>query len=316
MKRKTPAWILLGVRLGITAGLIAYLLGKIEIAPVLRKVRTIDPTSAFSAVTVMVADLAMVSLRWQLVNQLVDARTKIGQVFRLTLIGQFFNQILPSSVGGDAVRAWLASREGVPLGRAISGIVCDRAAALVALILIISGTLFVLPALVPNRLPAIDLLRVVALTGLSGLAVLVTFGALISRLLMKYRMTASFGKLVRDLRKVFYSPRKSTEIMALAGAVQILLVLAIYLCAKGMNIRLEFGAALLVIPAVMLVSMIPISFAGWGVREGAMILGLGVLGISEPDSLAVSVAFGLLNFIVGLPGGALWLMRRGAARPG
>jgi hypothetical protein len=63
----------------------------------------------------------------------------------------------------------------------------------------------------------------------------------------------------------------------------------------------------------MLVSMIPISFAGWGVREGAMIMGLGGLGISEPNALAVSIAFGLLQLIVGLPGGALWLMRSGAA---
>jgi glycosyltransferase 2 family protein len=316
MMRKASALIALGLKLLITVGLITYLLRKIDIAPVLRQIRMIEPAWAVLSVVIMLAQLALVSLRWQLVSQLVDARMRIGQVVRLTLIGQFFNQVLPSAVGGDAVRAWLASREGVPIGRAVTGILCDRVAALVALMLIISCTFFVLPALVPNRFPAIDLLRIFALIGLSGLAALFIFGTLISRLLMRYRMTASIGKLVRDLRKVLYSPGMSIGIMALAGVVQILLVMAIYLCAKGMNIYLEFNSALVVIPTIMLVSMIPISFAGWGVREGAMILGLGFLGISEPDALAVSVAFGLLQLIVGLPGGALWLVRSGAAGMG
>jgi uncharacterized protein (TIRG00374 family) len=147
MKRKASALIALGLKLLITVGLITYLLRKIDIAPVLRQIRMIEPAWAVLSVVIMLAQLALVSLRWQLVNQLVDARMRIGQVVRLTLIGQFFNQVLPSAVGGDAVRAWLASREGVPIGRAVTGILCDRAVALVALILIISCTFFVLPLL-------------------------------------------------------------------------------------------------------------------------------------------------------------------------
>lgn len=314
MKRKASAVILLGLKLVITVGLIAYLLRKVDIGTVLHKIGSIDSGPAVAAVAIMLADLWIVSMRWQLVNQLVDARTRLGQVVRLTFIGQFFNQVLPSAVGGDAVRAWLASREGVPIGRAVTGILCDRAVALVALILIISGTFLVLPAIVPRKLPAIDLLRIFALGVLSGLAALLILGNRVSRLLMRHRMTATIGKLVRDIRKVLYSYGMSVRIMALSGLAQLLLVVAICLCAKGMSIHLDFRPALLVVPTVMLVSMMPISFAGWGVREGAMILGLGVLGVSEPDALAVSVAFGLLNFIVGLPGGALWIVRNGSAR--
>jgi uncharacterized membrane protein YbhN (UPF0104 family) len=66
----------------------------------------------------------------------------------------------------------------------------------------------------------------------------------------------------------------------------------------------------------MLVTMAPISFAGWGVREGAMIVGLGLAGIAAADALAVSVAFGLLQVVLGVPGGVLWLARRSAGRAG
>lgn len=309
MTRKAYALVLLGLKLLITAVLITYLMRKIGIAPVLHQIRTIDPMSAALAMMIVLTQLALMSMRWQLVNQLVGARMRLRQVVRLTFVGQFFSQVLPSATGGDAVRAWLASREGVPIGRAVTGILCDRAAALAALMLIISCTLYFLPAVVPERLPSTSLLRTLDLIGLSALAALLIFGARISRLLMRYRVTASIGNLMHDLRKVLFSQASSAVIMALSITIQVLQVMAIYMCARGMRIHLDFSTALLLIPTIMLVAMIPISFAGWGVREGAMILGLGLVGIAQPDALAVSVTFGLLHVMAGLPGGALWLMR-------
>src|ERR1700682_3915356 len=186
----------------------------------------------------MLLQLGLVSLRWQHVNHLVGARTRIGQAVRLTFIGEFFNQVLPSGVGGDVMRAWLVSREGVPIGRAVTGVLCDRAVALVVLILIISRTFFLLPALVPHEIPAIDSLRIVALIGISSIAALFFLGAPLSRLLMRYRITESIGKLVRDLRKVLYSPAVSTMIITLGAAVQFLVVATIIVCAQGMSIPL------------------------------------------------------------------------------
>ena len=76
----------------------------------------------------------------------------------------------------------------------------------------------------------------------------------------------------------FARAARSVLVVVLAVAVQLLNVAAMHWCAKGMRIDLDFGAALVIVPAVMLVSMAPISFAGWGVREGAMIVGLGLPG--------------------------------------
>ena len=107
---------------------------------------------------------------------------------------------------------------------------------------------------------------------------------------------------------MLYSRGPSVAIVALSGAVQVLLVTTVYFCARGMSIPLGLGTALLLVPAIMLVSVIPISVAGWGVREGAMVVGLSLVGIGAPQALAISVAFGLLNIVVGLPGGSLWLL--------
>ena len=314
MKQKTSAWIRFGLKLGVTIALVVYLLGKVDLAPVLTQIRSLQLGVAAIAIGILFVQLALVSLRWLLVNRLVDAHMPFGQVFRLTLIGQFFNQVLPSAVGGDAVRAWLSSREGVPLGRAVTAIVCDRAVALVVLVLIISVTFLVFPRVAADSVTMSRLFTVIALLGLCGLAGLFIFGNLIAGLLEHYRTTRPLGKLIADLRKVLFSTATSGLIIALSTGVQFLLVVAIYLCAKGMGIPLSFGPALLVVPAIMLVSMIPVSYGGWGVREGAMIFGLGQLGVAVSDALAISVTYGLMQIALGLPGGALWLARTGRVR--
>ena len=311
MNQNTSARIVFGLKLGVTIGLVLYLLGKVDLAPVLTQIRSMQSVQAAIALGAIFFQLALISARWQLVNRLIGARMPFGLVFRLTLVGQFFNQILPSALGGDAVRAWLASREGIPLGRAVTGILCDRAVALLVLVLIISCTFLVLPRVIADDAPASQIFRAMALIGSLGLAGLFVFGNFLARALMRYRVTEIAGKLVRDLRKVLYSSVESIYIVGLSATVQFLLVVAIYFCATGMRIDLGFVPALLVVPAVMLVSVIPISYGGWGVREGAMVFGLGLLGIAAADALAVSVAYGLMQTVAGVPGGALWLARTG-----
>ena len=314
MNRVSSRSIFFVLKLVITIALIAYLFVKVDMVPVLEQIGAMQPLWAAMVVAVMALQLFLVSLRWRLVNQLVDARMNLGQVLRLTLIGQFFNQILPSAMGGDAVRAWLASRDGIPLGRAVTGIVCDRAVALVVLVLMISIALVALPSRSAAQLPGGNVFRLAALLAFFGLASLFFLGGWFAQQSDHYRMTRKIGRMVGDLRTVLYSRAWSLAIVGLAAAVQMMILLAIYLCAKAMNIRLDFLAGLLVIPSIMLVSMIPISFAGWGVREGAMVVGLGLLGIAATDALSISVAFGFSQIIIGLPGGLLWLLRRGASR--
>ncbi len=66
----------------------------------------------------------------------------------------------------------------------------------------------------------------------------------------------------------------------------------------------------MLIPLVMVASAIPISVAGWGVREGAMVAALGLVGVGEAQAFAISLLLGLMLIVAGLPGGLLWLRSR------
>lgn len=317
MRRDRVPAIAFALKLAITFGLFAYLLRKVDIAPVVRQLGAMAPAAAVGAESLLLLQLGLLALRWQIVSRIAGAPMPSIQVLRLSAIGHFFNQVLPSGFAGDAARAWLAAREGMRIGPAVRAIVCDRLIGLLVLIVMVFLTLVALPDLTADKIPGRSSFVLVGLLGVGGLAALFLVGAPIARQLDRHRLTRSLGTLTDDLhRALFRSGGRSAVVVVLATAVQLLNVAAMHLCAKGMRIDLDVGSALVVVPAVMLVSMAPISFAGWGVREGAMVVGLGLAGIPAADALAVSVAFGLVQLALGLPGGALWLARRVAAPAG
>ena len=87
-------------------------------------------------------------------------------------------------------------------------------------------------------------------------------------------------------------------------------MLILYELSDGLGIGLGLIDGVLLFPTVLFLSMLPISVAGWGVREGAMIAALALVGITPSASLALSICFGLCLIAVSLPGGILWFMHR------
>ncbi len=298
-------------KISITVGLFWYLIGKIDLNSVMLQLRSMQPLWASAAIATLLAQLLFTGLRWHFVGQLIGAQLALPQALRLVLIGQFFNQLLPSSIGGDAVRVWLASREGIPLGRAAVSIFCDRAAGLVVVVLVVSLALLLLPIVwQPGILAAGGFVNILAAFIIIGLLVLLLLGVKVAELMMEFHLSRPFGVLIRDMRIVLFTNIRSLQIVGLSTVVQVLMVLVVYFFAKGINANLGFAYGLVLIPMIMLVSMMPVSFAGWGLRESAMVIGLGFVGIPAVDALAISVSFGLAQIVIGLPGGAIWLLRR------
>ena len=188
MTKRSSASIALGLKLVVTTGLLVYLVRKVSIGPALAQMATMRPAAAIGAAILVLLQLALGSVRWQLISGLLQAPMHLGRAFKFTLIGQFFNQVLPTALGGDAVRAWLASRDGAPLGRAIRAVVCDRVVGLVALLIIISATLLVMPHFAERSLPLQHVFRTAAVLALAGLAALFFFGDPLARRLQRHRL--------------------------------------------------------------------------------------------------------------------------------
>jgi uncharacterized protein (TIRG00374 family) len=299
----------------ITVGLLWLLASKIDVRAVVVQLRSIQVYWVVAAITILFGQLLLTGIRWYIVGRLVSAPIGLGQAVRLALIGQFFNQVLPTSVGGDAVRAWLLLGEAVPLGRAVISIICDRVAALVVLTVIVAVTMPLLSD-VGFHAPLLEKLAIIvpALTA-SGLLFLLLLGEKIAEMFQRNRLLRPVGILVGNFRIVLFTSVNSIMVWGLAILVQVIVVLAVLVCATALGIHL--GAIhVLLLPSILLISMVPISFGGWGVRESAMVFGLGFAGISAPEALAISLLFGLTQLMIGVPGGVMWLLRRGGKTGG
>jgi hypothetical protein len=157
---------------------------------------------------------------------------------------------------------------------------------------------------------------VVALVSLGGLIVIATAPWVVRLLgwLPIDSVRRNLNVVANEVDMVVHSKRRLLQLVGVSILGQFALSGAVLLLAGGLGVPLESVGALAVVPGVMIVSAIPISIAGWGLREGTMVVGLGLLGVSQSDAALVSIAFGLLLLILGLLGGLLWLTQ-GAKRP-
>ena len=126
--------------------------------------------------------------------------------------------------------------------------------------------------------------------------------------LTRFRILAGISTLGRSAKKLFLSPANAARSIILGITGNIILSLIVFLLSQSLFLDLSFLDCLVLIPPVILLSTIPISIAGWGVREAAMITLLALVGVAEADAFVLSVLFGLLTFGLSLPGGIVWII--------
>lgn len=309
-RRRFP-WGLLAKAL-VTVGLAWLIADKVDIAAVADRFRAIDPAWLLAAVATMLLQYALAALRWDLILQALASPLRRRQVAEFFLIGLFFNQALPSSIGGDALRIWRSYNAGLRLGRAVSSVLLDRALGFVALFLLAAVGLpwsFQLFGDHPMRW-APPLFIAAALLGLT---VLLTLDRL-PQSWRRWRVVRGLAGLAHDGRQVLLKPRPLLAMLAVGLASAVAAVGVVWLLGQALGLPLSFLSCLMLVPILFTVTAVPISLAGWGLREGAAIFLFGLVGLEEHDALALSLAFGLLAALTSLPGGLVWALTRERAR--
>lgn len=245
------------------------------------------------------------ALRWSKILEAMGYRLGFRITFPIVLIGLFFNLALPSSIGGDAVRMWKAHRAGLPGATAIVSVMIDRMVGLAALLLLVLAALPVLFSTISDRTAQGGVLLLLGL-GLLGFAVAMMLDRL-PPALRRFRVVRGLVRLSSDLRRVLLIPRRAVPTVLLSLINQGGVVVVVTILAKGLGLPVGWLQCLVVVPLAILATTIPISIAGWGVREGAFVAGFGFVGVPASSALVLSVLFGLLNTLICLPGGLVWL---------
>jgi glycosyltransferase 2 family protein len=254
-------------------------------------------------------------LRWRIVSAECGAPLPIRQAMRYNLIGSFFNQTLPSSIGGDAVRLWLVARAGAGWRAATYSIFVDRAIGLIALAVMIVASLPWSYQLIsdPYGRSALLLVDFAALAGGVGFLIL---GRLRWPWLKTWWGTHHLYACAIIANRVVFSRKHGITIAALSIFVHVLAVVIAWCVVQSISAPVGFGQTFQLIPPVMLITMLPISIAGWGVREATMGLAFGYAGLMTNEGINISLLFGAVSFIVGAFGGLVWIFSAEKAAQG
>lgn len=302
MVKKWLPWVVKG---GLSVGLTSWVLSKVDLAAAWQQAKAIDPSTLLLAMALLVAQVGLGAIRWGMVLHALQSRLGWVKTLAVYYIGVFFSIVLPGAVGGDAVRMWYSRKHGLSLAGAVNGVMLERMVTVFALVLLVCLTQPILMRRLPD-LPGAWVFPILLAAGVAGILVLTQLDRL-PESLRRWKLVRGLAALAGDSRSLFFHPGYGlgTLVVALIGHAN--LSLSVYVLAVGLGLDVHILDCLVLVPPVILVMTLPISIAGWGVRETAMVTAFGFVGVPSESALVLSVVFGVVTMVSCLPGGALFL---------
>ena len=316
--RKKPGWLRSRLLRALVSGaVLALLLFTVNLRQLAGTLSQVAIGLLLLATAVfLISNMASV-FKWRLIVRAQQDSASYYYLTSLFYIGLFFNNFLPSNIGGDVVKAYKLGQATRRPAKAAGSVVLDRASSTIALLLIAAVLALFELKLLGAKVAALILLMLAFF-----LALIIFFASERAALLLGrlpfFRLNL-FG-LRRHFRDFYYSlhgfkKEKQTlaAVMTVSLIYQTLNIVTIYILALSLGINVPVLYYFLFIPIVLAVAMIPISLNGLGVREGAWVLLFGQVGVPAAQALSMSVLSFLVMTVVSLAGGLFYLLDRAPA---
>jgi len=286
-------------RAAVSLGLLFWLFQRVNIEEVLSSFSTIAASVWLSAMVLYLTSQVLSSIRWFMLARALDFGGRFLTYLKYYFVGMFFNLFLPSAIGGDVLKAFFLSRGGNSKLRATYSILLDRLFGLWAMFVLGAFAAIFSPEVLPYRF------RIILLASALAMTLFVAF--------MPF-----FQKLVRLLFPVFSGrfacvfltlKRPSSLISAflLSLMLQFCGMYAVYLLSQGLGLACPATFYFAVFPMVAILTILPISLSGLGIREGGFVYFLGLKHIPPEKAIAVSLSFFAVQAATALIGGVGYL---------
>ncbi len=304
---KKRIWIIL--RFAVAFAIILYLLSKINLSDVKSSILSANHVYLIFALVLDFVVWLIASYRLKFFSARQGLNITTFQAFEINLSTVFYGLFLPGgNLTGGAIKFYKLSGKDNKLSEALVALALDRVFATIALCAV--GLLFWVMSF-PKDSYLLVLVMVSILAGLAALCFLIFFD----------RDHRAIGKLLELANRVYESPRlnksiknlstlgkvpfSSVAIMVIVSVISQLISLIIYyLILLSIDANVPFVALGWIRSVVVLVTMIPISISGLGLRESSFILLLGAFGVNNNDAFAYSIiVFAIINVIPGMVGG-------------
>jgi uncharacterized protein (TIRG00374 family) len=299
------------LKIAVSLVLIVVLLRSVNVEALWEVVRGANPWYLLGAQTVLMLGVVVRAYRWQILvrDQGVDA--SLRELTSLYFVGSLFNNLLPSGFGGDAVKMYELSDRSHRGAEAVSSVLVDRFIGLIALQAIGLVALIFSWQLVPFEIVVVTVL----LFGASLVAAWVVsyrrlWGFLADRvpLFDRFLSIKSVHSLVSSLQS--YSRSALLRALGVGLVFNVLLIAANVLIGTALGADVALRFYMIFVPLTSLVLILPISFAGLGVREATYVLLFSQVGMTPEVALSLSLLVYVLGTLMpGLVGGVIYMLR-------
>jgi uncharacterized membrane protein YbhN (UPF0104 family) len=304
------------VQLAVTALLLWLVMSRVDLSAVLLILKTPSGLMLLAAaVGVLLVQGMIAAARFVVMLPIFGARCGFTSAVRIWFAGLFVSQTPLTFVAGDALRIWALSALGNRVRVASLVVIFERALGFLAILLMVLCAAPLLMSLSATNVR--HLVWSMTLFSGAGVAAFCAWPLLPSLLRvvpMRWRRLRAVD-IALELASLMHRPlllwRRSLLVLCLSLTMHLANIVAVYLLIGFFDARPNFFQVVAVVAPAMLLMLLPVSFAGWGVREGAMAVGLSLVGVRTDHAIAISVAFGLALLFASLPGAAVLLANRG-----
>lgn len=252
--------------------------------------------------------------RWRMLMRPLMPVPSVGNLFGIYCIGLFFNLTFPTVIGGDIVKVYYAGKPGKTYAQSFASAFLDRDAGMLAMMIIACFSVFVYPVSVPGIPVALIIWSVFSLFVFANVAVFTPkFHHLLIALLRRMHLSKIALK-VDMISNAFQIMGKHQSVLWVALAIslinQLLVISVTWIMALGLRLDISPSYFLIFVPVITLISMIPISLNGMGLREYSFMSLFGAIGVAPASCIALGILSSLVIILSSLPGGIVYILFR------
>ena len=301
------SWVVLGFSLALTTVTLYFIFRGIDRRFLARLLATQDRSLLGIAAFFILLQIGLAGERWRAILSATmrDRPPSMLSVQAVFYASIFFNCLPLGTGGGDIARVWLARKFALPLSHLVLSVLVDRIFTVVAFITLALATL----PIIKNPFAETAWFVCASILAAGGIGILLL--GTIERLLGRWRHQRLTHLILRTAEELQHLTRSAgLRGLTFALASGLCVALAAYCIALSLDIDIGPMPMVAVISLMTLVVALPISVAGWGIREVSLVALLGLLRVDREAALILSVELGLLSTLLSLPGGAIWLTLR------
>jgi uncharacterized protein (TIRG00374 family) len=310
MKQK----ILPFIKIAITAILFFLIFRNIDFGSFGATLRNARPGILIAAFILLWIQQFVCIFRWRMLIRPLMPAPSLKSLLGIYFIGLFFNLTLPTLVGGDVVKIYYVGKHSNSYSHSFAATFLDRDAGMLAMLIIACAGVLFHPVSVPGVAVEIIVWGAFAAFIVGNICLFAPKCHRVMTVLFERLHLAKLSMKMDRVSNVFHIIGKEKSILLAALLLsflnQLLVIIVVWITAHGLRLQIPFSYFLIFVPVITLISMIPISLNGMGLREYAFLSLFTAIGVLPESCIALGLLTSLLIILSSLPGGIVYIFFR------